>query len=366
MYGNVILSPFNRQASSEQLRLGKREAQKNSGLTYEQGLARISNSSNPRQTANFFARDKIFNSYSSEQLVNQFIDKDTTHESGHLYFSFKFLNFFKPQLTNTTKDFHRHVANFSVHDEITAILVELRYFDEHATSLLFLLQALDENSNLDFAHRKAGNWVLERIINLSKIHRKKLGLTINQNSDVSLENQIILQLPEIFKKQATFNDLIEQAIDVHKKNIQQDFSAQYFQYQGLPIPSDLSNTPLVEPEPPKEFPVTETAIGVGAVAGLGTGAALAYKYDQRRKLAAAEDRLPKLLRDAKIPKNKIRDITDGLQFGKKGKGLNAQARANALAELARLAESNPSLGGAAGFLRRKLGEKEKKKNDGKK
>ncbi len=260
-----------------------------SNLNESQYLKTVASSVDQRQMAATMAAKKILNHYPKERLM---VRRDTllSHETGHLYHYKKLQEFAitKPPTVSEDKEYSIHEANSKTHDEIDAMLTEYKLSKFKENALMGHLGYLASGVQQDFAHDTAANWCIDRFINIIKGNPSNYAITIDSKSPVSVDNQIILNLPNLFSNPHLFETLADKAMEVHKKNYAQDFSAAYFAYQGRPIPVDLPNIPLVETQNqlPKQFPWGDVAVGAGAVTALG-GVTYGLKklYDRKKKVA---------------------------------------------------------------------------------
>lgn len=360
LYQNAVLLNYLKRKGIADLSNAKRKAEQYKNIPLQEVMRRIADTGDPKARATFYAHNKILNDHPIEVLVESDFQRTIDHETGHVYFSKTFLKLFSAPKTDQTKDSYIFAANSSVHNEITAVLIEFQNRKTRPISLLGQIEILNQPKNYDFVHPQAADWLIGRFINIIKSHPKKYGFAIDSSIAVAVENQIMVQIPALLARPELFDEILEKTIKIHEDNMGQDFSAKYYQFRKLPVPPDLPNTQLVEADVKKEieFPWVETGVVVSAAGSLTAAAILRNRLKQRRQMVEAEESLRKELRGIRGQKIDAKKLISDLQLGVKG-SVNELARQNALARLFELGKQNNKIAGAAGFLDRRLTKKKK-------
>lgn len=361
--GNILIHDSAMQQIPSKISQLKKNAEVFRSLQLNDKISKMEKSNDPRVEATFHAIYEITNKIPLDEMIKKEIGRTRIHEAGHVYFENNFVNRFPPPKSNRLSDLNIFGANLGTHSEICAMLTEMQDESYRGASLLKVLQYLNHPENYDFIHPQAADWIIRRLINLLKSDPEKYGIVVDPDLKVSVDNQILVQIPKLLDNPRLFGELLTLVTDIHERNLKQDFSANYYRYMKLPVPMDLPNTPLVEPEYelPKRFRWKEVGIGMGVAAGLTAGGIALRRHQKRKELVRLEERLPKILKGTGGKKYDTRSVIKDLQFGVSEKEADLPSRQKAIQELRRL-----KLNDIADYLEKVFGLGKKEKADGQK
>lgn len=145
------------------------------------------------------------------------------HETRHLIDQMDplYRRSFGGALASTASQDIRRLHNLSVHEEINGLLGQIRYGNRKIDSLGAALMSARPGITQDFAHDKAGRWVLEHATAAIATAPERYGLRIDASRSIQPQNQILMQLPLLSDE--SWNRLAEVLYSEHRSGYNEDF-----------------------------------------------------------------------------------------------------------------------------------------------
>lgn len=164
----------------------------------------------------------------TEQIVAALRADYLEHETGHLLKNRGSTAVFAPKRTSNPREFMANRASRQTHDEISALLFEMKNHPDPTICLMDAVSSFEPGIQQDFEHDRSLRYVVETMISIMRTSPKDFGIEIRENSPLDEREQIFIQFYKLLEKPGLIAQLAQAAEKEHNSNPNEDFSPEFF------------------------------------------------------------------------------------------------------------------------------------------
>lgn len=164
----------------------------------------------------------------AEQILTTLRAGYIEHETDHLLKNRGSTAVFAPKRTSNPREFMANRANRQTHNEISALLFEMRNYADPSICLMDAVSSFEPGIQQDFEHDRSLRYIIENMVSLISASPENYGLEIRKDSSLNKRNQIFIQLHKLLKKPALIAQLAKAVEKEHDSNPDEDFSPEFF------------------------------------------------------------------------------------------------------------------------------------------